>query len=548
MAALPGAATLLDCKSGSDASARAEGSEGGMCASSVTEGPPPILAPPRPPLHPDALASFVDPLPIPLALEPRERRQDPTDSRRSLPFYRVAMREAEVQIHRDLPPTRMWTFEGTLPGPTIEARSGEGVLVEWVNALPDRHFLPIDHTLHGAGADLPEVRAVVHVHGAKAPPDSDGYPEAWSIPGQSFLAHYPSQQDAATLWYHDHTMGLERLNQYAGLLGCFFVRDAAEDALSLPRGLFEIPLVLCDRMFFGDGQLRYPTSGDPRAPWVGEVFGDAPLVNGKLRPYLNVEPRAYRFRVVNASNARVFALQFSDKRGFHQIGSDQGLLPAPAPLTAVTLGPGERTDLVVDFGGSAGGRVVLQNQAVPLLEVRVGRGPDAGSSSKSRPLPDVLRPIEPLRPADAAKERTLTLRDYRDRRKGRMLMLLDGRYWHEPISERPVLDSLEVWKFVNLTEDAHPIHLHLVRFQILDRQLFDVDEYLRSTRLVLRGAPVLPPPGEAGWKDTVRVDPGTVVRIIARFEGFAGRYVWHCHVLEHAANEMMRPFEVVARS
>jgi spore coat protein A len=520
-----------------------------MCAgraSSAASAAP--AAPPRPPLHPDALESFVDPLPIPAKLTSAGVRPDPTNPGHELSYYRVTMREASVQVHRDVPPTRMWTYEGSMPGPTIETRSGAGLLVEWVNELPARHFLPIDHTLHGAGADQPEVRAVVHVHGAKAPPASDGYPEAWTEPGHSVVAHYPNRQEAATLWYHDHTMGIERLNQYAGLLGCFIVRDDVEDALDLPRGDHEIPLVLCDRQFFADGDLRYPSARNPATPWVAEFYGDASLVNGKLRPYVDVEPRAYRFRVVNASNARPFALRFADGRSFHQIGTDQGLLPAPVALSSVLLSPAERADLVVDFAGAEGQRLVLQNAAAPLLQLRVaGSAPGArGTNARTRALPRVLRPMAHLSAAAAATTRTLTLNEYHDAAKNRMLMLLDGKYWHDPVTERPVLGTTEVWSLVNLTEDAHPIHLHLVRFQILDRQPFDADEYNTSGKMLPIGDPVLPAANEAGWKDTVRADPGMVTRIIARFDGFSGRYVWHCHILEHAANEMMRPFEVIA--
>jgi len=513
----------------------------------AASAPPAAASPPRAPLHPDALASFVDPLPIPRVLAPAGRRPHPAAPGRDVPYYRVEMREADVRIHRDVPPTRMWTYEGEMPGPTIEARSGEPLLVEWVNALPERHLLPIDHTLHGAGADLHDARAVVHVHGAKAPPESDGYPEQWVTPGKSIVALYPNEQDAAMLWYHDHAMGLERLNQYAGLLGLFHVRDAVDDALGLPRGDHELPLVLTDRLFYADGQLHYPISEDPRAPWVDEVFGDAPLVNGKLRPYVDVEPRAYRLRVVNASNARVFALAFPDERALHQIGSDQGLLAAPVAVRRVTVAPAERVDLIVDFAEAAGSALVLRNGNVPLLQFRVAKaGKRAPPNAARRPVPERLRPIERLSPASAATTRTLTLDEYHDASRDRMMMLLGGKYWHDPVTEQPVLGTVEVWRLVNCTDDTHPIHLHLVRFQVRDRQTFDADELARTGKMQTIGAPVPPEPGETGWKDTVRAEPGMITRIIARFDGYVGRYVWHCHLLEHAANEMMRPFDVVA--
>ena len=168
----------------------------------------------------------------------------------------------------------------------------------------------MDHTIHGAEADKPAVRTVVHLHGAKTGPESDGYPEDWMVPGKSSLYYYPNQQDAAMLWYHDHALGINRLNVYAGLLGAFFIRDGVEEALNLPKGKCELPLILYDRLLTRDGQLLYPVSPDPQAPWVPEIFGNAILVNGKLFPYLEVEPRRYRFRVLNASNARFYNLSF----------------------------------------------------------------------------------------------------------------------------------------------------------------------------------------------------------------------------------------------
>jgi spore coat protein A len=496
---------------------------------------------PGPPLVPSKLARFVDRLPIPPVLEPEGTRPDPDDPKRQIAHYRVVMRESEQQVHRDVPPTRFWSYGGTVPGPTIETRSGKGFLVEWVNELPERHFLPIDHGLHGAHEDVPEVRAVVHVHGAKVPPASDGHPEAWFTRGQSATYHYPNRQDAAMLWYHDHAMGIERLNMYAGLFGVLLVRDDVEDRLGLPRGPYEIPLVLCDRLLKADGHLRYPTSGVRDSPWVSEVYGDATLVNGKFYPYVEVEPRPYRFRVVNAANSRFFYLARSDRKSFHQIGSDQGLLQAPAQLSNLTLAPAERADVLIDFSDMAGQKIVLQNQMEPLLEFRVSSGPAAAS----KPLPARLRAIERTPRTAAVRTRTFALNEYMDPQTHRMLMLLDDKYWRDPVSEKPVLGSVEIWELMNLTEDVHPIHLHLVRFQVLERQLFDADRFLLNGTLRTLGKPRLPEAGELGWKDTVRADPGAITRIIVKFDGYPGRYVWHCHLPEHAANEMMRPFEVV---
>src|SRR5262249_50748023 len=201
-----------------------------------------------------------------------------------------------------------------------------------VNELPTQHFLPIDHSIHGAEADKPDVRVVPHLHGAKAPPKSDGYPEDWYVPGKSRTFYYPNQQEAAMLWYHDHAIGITRLNMYAGLFGAFFVRDEFEEGLNLPKGKYEIPLLIYDRMLDEHGQLFYPVSPDADSPWVPEVFGSAFLVNGKLFPYLEVEPRKYRFRVLNVANGRFLHLNLSNEQEFHQIGTDLGLLPSPVSL------------------------------------------------------------------------------------------------------------------------------------------------------------------------------------------------------------------------
>jgi spore coat protein A len=493
----------------------------------------------RPTLNTDSLARFVDLLPIPSIAHSIGRRKAPTGA--DVPFYRIEMRACESRLHRDLNPTQMWGYGSTFPGPTFETKSGEGILVEWINALPNAHVFPIDHKLHGAERNLPEVRTVVHVHGAKTPPDSDGYPESWYPSGKSALAWYPNRQDAAMLWYHDHAMGINRLNIYAGLAGLFIVRDDAEAALNLPSGKFEIPLVLCDRLLDRDHQLYYPDSGIPGAPWIPEVYGNVILANGKIFPYLDVEPRMYRVRVLNAANSRFFSLSLGSGGSFHQIGTDLGLLPAPVELKSLLLYPAERADLIFDFSGHAGERIELKHQAMEVMQFRVADEP----AKETGVMPARMRPVAKLAESAAVTTRMLTLVEYDDYVGNSMVMLLNGSHWSDPVTEQPILDSVEIWNLINLTEDAHPIHLHLVRFQILDRRPFDVFAYQQNRTIRYLGPATPPDPNEAGWKDTVRADPGLVTRIIARFEGFAGRYVWHCHLLEHEDNEMMRPYEVV---
>jgi spore coat protein A, manganese oxidase len=520
------------------------------------------VQPPIPMLHTLGLTPFVDPLPLP-------QRAQSLGHHAGSQKLRIGMREVHAKVHRDVPATRLWTYCDLTPGgaapsalaPLIEARSGQALYVEWVNNLPTQHFLPVDFTLHGCGHDLPEVRACVHLHGAKAPTKDDGYPEDWFVPGRSRICRYPLQQDAATLWYHDHAMGLNRLNIYAGLVGMALIRDREEDALDLPTGKYEVPLTLYDRDFSADGQLFYPTSGDPDHPWVSEFYADGILINGKIRPYFEVEPRLYRFRLLNAANSRFFTLSFTGQQPFHQIGSDQGLLAAPVQLTRLELAPAERVDLLIDFSHAAGQHLHLLNGAFDILEFRVAPAPTSAlrvpdpalppphvvdAKWPAGGIPKTLRTIDRIPESSAILTRTVTLHDYLDKVHNSMYMLLNGKHWHEPVTEQPRLNTTEIWEFVNLTEDTHPMHLHLVRFQILDRHSFDVFAYQVRQQLRFLSPAAPPAPNELGWKDTVQCPPGTITRIIVHFEGYPGKYLYHCHILEHESNDMMRPFEVLA--
>jgi spore coat protein A, manganese oxidase len=497
-------------------------------------------------LDPSTLAPFVDPLPIPSVARPSGTRANPDDPKEQIPFYSLPIQEAKIKIHRDLPATQMWTIGGTFPGPTLDTPIARGMIVEWQNRLPARHFLPIDHVLHGAGKDVPEVRAVIHLHGGRTPAASDGYPEEWTVPGHSQTCHYPSLQHAATLFYHDHTMGINRLNTYAGMMGFCILRDAREDAFNLPTGKYEIPLVICDRLLRTDGQLDYPVSEKPGEVWTPEVFGNAILTNGRLLPYLDVEPTLYRFRIMNGSNARFFRFSLANVAPFQQIGSDQGLLSAPVSVKRLVMAPAERADILIDFSSLAGQRIEWVSDSFSVLQFRVAPAATSPSSSARPSVPTQFHPIERLAESSAVKTRRLTLDERMDDVQRSMGMFLNNTPWHAPITEKPVLHTTEIWELVNLTDDSHPIHLHLVRFQLLDRRPFGTFEFQQTGNLRYTGPAVPPDPQEAGWKDTVRADPAMVTRIIVPFEGYAGRYVWHCHILEHEDNEMMRPYEVVA--
>ncbi len=488
-----------------------------------------------PMLHTLELPPFVDPLPIPQVLRPTLR-----NGRR---FASLTMQESHVKVHRDVPPTRMWTYGPGPIAPIIEARSGEPLDIEWINHLPTKHFLPIDHSMHGCGKDVPDVRAIVHLHGAKTRSQDDGYPEDWYVPGKSRVSHYPMDQEAATLWFHDHAMGINRLNSYAGLFGMLLIRDKVEDSLHLPSGKYEIPLIFFDRDFTADGQLYYATSGDPEHPWIPEFSADGLLVNGKIRPYLEVEPRLYRFRTLNVANSRFYRLSLSDNSPITQIGTDQGFLAAPVQLQSFTLAPAERADILIDFSHAAGKTLHLSNGGIDLMQFRVAAH---ATQPTTFSIPKTIRPIHRTPESSSILTRTITLHDYQDQYEHSMLMLLNRKRWHEPTTEKPKLNTTEIWEFVNLTEDTHPMHLHLVRFQILDRRTFDTADYLQKKQLRYVGDSTPPDPNEMGWKDIVQCPSGMVTRIIVHFEGFPGKYLYHCHILEHEANDMMRPFEVIA--
>lgn len=399
-----------------------------------------------------ALPRYVDPLPIPHRASPLGTPGRADDSGEATRCYKITMREFATKVHRDIPPTTMWGYDGSCPGPVIDVQKGEAISVEWVNQLPRQHLFPIDHTLHGAEADKPLVRNVVHLHGAKVGPESDGYPENWMTPGQSQSCFYPNRQDATALFYHDHAMGITRLNTAAGLMGLYFIRDENETELNLPRGPYEIPLVLIDRSFRTDGQIHYPVSGNPEKPWVSEYYGAGILVNGKLFPYLEVQPRKYRLRVLNSSNGSFYVLALarntsfaSPNQTFFQIGSDQGLLTAPQSIQNVILGPGERIDLVVDFAPFAGEQLYMRTKVAYVMQFRVARERTVDSAR----LPAVLKPAKRIAESDAVQTRELTLADYQDRLGRSHAMLLNGLHWSMPVTENPVLDSTEIWSFIN---------------------------------------------------------------------------------------------------
>jgi spore coat protein A, manganese oxidase len=577
------------------------------------------------------LAKYVDAVPkLPSATPDRSAYPDAD-------YYQLTMRQQPWRFHRDLPSAQAWGFWASNPsdaatpiglgylGPTLIAHRDRPVVVRYRNDLPTTHLLQsaMDVTLwknvpgvppDPPGGRMPQdfpagvnVWAVTHLHGGYDAPQSDGGPMAWFSPdgvhGPDYVTldrarpneavyAYSSRQQATMLWYHDHAMGINRLNIYAGLAGLYLIRDSFEESLGLPRGDFEVPLVVQDRTFTADGALAYPTKGPtPYHPkWNPNFFGTTPVVNGKAYPFLAVEPRRYRLRLLNGSNQRFFHLWFQDggsRLPFWLIGTDGGLRAAPLRLTSVWLAPASRLDLIVDLTGRPlGTRVTVMNDAptplpkgdmhVPMPEimqlqvVRRLSVPD-----RTTPPQDlVLRPVTALRPTPGLSPRQFVLIANRDIRHKSTHLAINQLLFTDPVEDFPTVGSTEIWEYINTSGDSHPMHVHLVQFQILNRQKIDSPAYQAAykkwvaagrrpgTRPILdrylKGEEISPSPEESGWKDTVIAHPGMVSRIVLRFQPpgpiagvpdsgsrFPAEYIHHCHMLEHEDNEMMRPWQVV---
>lgn len=545
-------------------------------------------------LDPLSLYKFADPLPQPRVLAP-------SGTLLGAPYYEVAMTQFQQKVHADLPPTMLWGYGGSFPGPTFEARAGQRIFVKWINDLhAQRHVLgaAFDPFMEEAST-TPQAKTVVHLHGARVPAAFDGNPLAWFSRGFESRGpawtgdtyEYPNRQDGATLWYHDHAIGQTRLNVYAGLAGMYLLRGEAELAAArggnafLPHGAHELVLVIQDRMFDADGSLLYPVR-DPSdvptgslhpGPWVPEFFGGVVLVNGVAWPHAEVEPARYRLRILNGSNARFYNLALDSGQPLLQIGGDQGFFARPAKRRSILLAPAERADVIVDFSGMRGA-VVLRNDArAPfpdgdqadartvgeIMQFRINRRPAPMRSPPEAPA--AAPPAGAHAPAaalvrQARLTRNMALVEFLDEAGAPVASLLNNAYFNAHAPIRPRLGTVEVWNLVNTTGDTHPIHLHLVAFQVVSRQRIDAERYRKdwigekppgsgpeppAPGRYLAGPLLAPEPGELGQKDTVQAWPGHVTTIVIRFDGYAGAYPWHCHILEHEDNDMMLHFEVV---
>ncbi|HIH04092.1 MAG TPA: multicopper oxidase domain-containing protein, partial [Methanoregulaceae archaeon] len=437
---------------------------------------------------------------------------------------------------------------------------------------------------------------------------SDGNPLAWftaqGTHGSAYntadatspnaaVSEYPNTQQAGTIWYHDHAMGMTRINVMSGMAGYYFIRDANDPIEPLlPQGQYEMPLAIQDRTFNPNGSFFFPTVGNNptiHPYWNPEFFGDTIMVNGKVWPNMNVTQGTYRFHLLDGSNARFYTLSFSNKMGFTQIGTDGGYLKTAAPLTQLTIAPGERADILVDFSKlPIGTKVTLTNTAKAPFPAGTTADPQTtgqivqftvtGAGGPSFPvLPAALNPTLagatfPNLPAPT-KTRILTLEEIMGP-AGPVQILLDGQPYAAAVSELPKNGATEDRVIVDTTADTHPIHLHLVQFQLVNRTPFQSAKYNKAW-MALNGMPPLnhptipldptpyfqgkvtgPLPSELGWKDTIQMNPGEVTRIRVRWTAQDGSpfvfdptvgpgYVWHCHIIDHEDNEMMRPYKVV---
>jgi spore coat protein A, manganese oxidase len=482
-------------------------------------------APPTP-----VIPSFAQDLTIPPVLQPV--RSDATTD-----YYQMTQEEAQVEILPGLT-TTIWGYDGSFPGPTVVARRGRGAVVTVTNKLPLLGATKAAYVCGDmAGMAMPGLPAlspaekasatVTHLHGAVTAPNSDGYTTDLVPVGTSRDYVYPNNQRAATLWYHDHAMDTTAYHNYMGLSGMYIVHDDEEMALPLPKGEYDVPLIIRDRTFNADGSFVLPT---------GQFFddGNVTLVNGKAWPRFEVANRKYRFRILNASNSRPYLLTLGPDRPLVQIATDGGLLPAPVESASIPLAPAERIEVVIDFAAyPLGSQVVLQNIGRDGQMGQVMRFDVVRSAEDDSSVPATLTTIEPLRPEQAVRERTFVFGPTLSWAHLPYDWTINGQTFDpNRIDATPNLGDVEIWHFVNhklggIHGMPHPIHVHLVNFQLLDRK------------------GVKPAAYETGWKDTVNVEQGEEARVIMRFEGYKGKYMLHCHNLQHEDCAMMTNFETV---
>jgi len=556
------------------------------------------------------LAQFVDALPIPaIAVPARTNSNYPLLPGVALPEYDMPMLSLQHKFHRDLPPVEVWGYTGTYPGPTFEVQTNAPILVNWINQLPATYpsWLAPDTNIHGV-PDL-SVRTVVHLHGGATRPQFDGYPTNWFRTGTTNMYLYENidfTADGETLWYHDHAIGATANNVYSGLEGFYLLRNSNfENNLNIPTGAYEIPLVFQDRdVQTNCAPATMMFNGLP--PWHNLA-----VVNGKVTPYLEVEPRKYRFRILNGSNFRAFGLQFAPTNGqslnWNIIGTENGFVQSTVTTKTLLMMSAERMDVIVDFTKFTNNNITLINSIgnanVPfapfITNIMQFRVTLPLSSPDTNQIPGTIvtnwvQTSNMVSEATVNREVTLDLCFPDDTGTNCVWLggpfatdphvnaLLNLSYFEDPITDFPHAGDTEIWHLINLTSEAHPIHVHLLDFRVVDRVRFGgfnaagnlaypptmVTNYINDRR---NG--VLQPLSyylstnssdmqsvkafEAGPKDTVHAAPFGVTRIVmtwpddSRFYGQGessdthGRYIYHCHILDHEDNDMMRPMQLL---
>ncbi|MFI8182321.1 multicopper oxidase domain-containing protein [Actinacidiphila glaucinigra] len=570
------------------------------------------------------LKPFRDPLRVPPTLRPKSHG-----------ITEIDMVESRVRLHSQMPATRMWTYAGHFPGPTLEVRSGERVRIAWNNKLkgrtplkavwveaegPGPGLLPYNRPGSEGASPRPEVERLtawttVHVHGGHQNALSDGAAEFGVTSGNGQLGEYANDQAATHLFYHDHAMAVTSLNVQSGLVGNYLVRDAEEDRLGLPRGEHEIPLTIQDVNFDTDAQGRLTGQvlakrilGPGSMPMPGTIppalasLAPFTMVNGVVWPYLDVQARAYRFRLVNVSGARVYRLVVVDEetgkvvRGAMKlIGTDMGLLGKPQTIDeALSLSPAERADVVIDFAAHPGRKLKLVN-TIP------GQTPGADLPDFLIPHAEVMqfrvekkrRALHPLPTTLSKSFRRLTLADVpKDATERFVLLGFDktgampqiwemeevpsgtapgtgivivdmpggtrtlrrtGTMFEDTTTFFAAAGTWEKWHFISAAPEGvpiyHPMHIHLMNFQVVDRRAVDASGLDFATaqtgKPITLGAPVPVAPEESGWKDTITVNANTLVTVAGRLADQTGKVVYHCHLLDHEDEGMMRPFVVM---
>jgi FtsP/CotA-like multicopper oxidase with cupredoxin domain len=545
-------------------------------------------------ISPTQLEMFVDQLPY----IPKIQGFDIINGAPVSKSLKIGMFFKKWKFHRDLRETPVFAYgtsrhTASIPGPTIEAVHGIGTYVTWRNHLPTKHILPWDPTIPTA---IPRTKkgipTVVHLHGGIDEPESDGHASSWFTNGfqekgptwSKKKYHYHNNQQPGNLWYHDHAMGLTRVNLLAGLSGAYIIRQPdLEHPLGLPRGdEFDLPLVVFDRSFRTDGSIFMNSTGNNPSihpQWQPEYFGDAIIVNGKAWPHMTVRRRKYRFRIINASNARFFKFFFTDGLEFIHVASDSVYNEQPVMVDEILLAPSEIADVVVDFSKSKSNSTILANDApypYPSGDpVNEANGKVMKFTIKPRREYDTWRVPKTLikypspNLSVAMLTRYIAMYEYASDINEPTHLYINGKSFEAPTTETPKVGTTEIWNVINLTEDNHPLHIHLGLFVVLDQTELKYIEGFRECMLKIndaekcgiskyaRGKRMKVPEHEKGWKNVFKMMPGFVTKIVVKFSYIHSNasypfdatmepgYVYHCHILDHEDNAMMRPLKFV---